>query len=53
MVLQAVDQALGMFGSYAKGEGLGFDQYLLLMQEVKNIPGRMACGEDDCITMKG
>jgi len=39
MVLDAIDQVLRVFDTYAQRKWLCFYEYLLLMQEEENIPG--------------
>ena len=46
MVLNAIDQALAMLHPYTQGKGLGFDQNLFVVQELKNIAGGVAGGQN-------
>ena len=44
MVLDGIDEALPVLHPHAQGEWLGFDQNLLVIQQVKNITGGVARG---------
>ena len=38
MILDMVDQVLGMFDAYAECEGFGFNNNFFLLKQLKNIP---------------
>src|SRR5690606_41965824 len=46
IILDGIDYMLRMFYTYAHGEGFGFQRYLFVVEEVKDIPGRMTSGQD-------
>ncbi|GIW70366.1 MAG: hypothetical protein KatS3mg101_1113 [Patescibacteria group bacterium] len=46
-VLDAVDEGLRMFDAHAEGEGLRLDDDMATVQQLVNVAGRVASGEDD------
>ncbi len=52
MILQLVDQLLRMFDANAQGKRFCFDQYPVVVKELKDIACRMTGGEDHGITVE-